>query len=104
MSAPTGFGDRYEDLIRKLRGAYPRAEIVMLLGGMESGSQSVPLGKEWNQAVSRLEASDRRMHHLKFAHWTSHHPRVADHAALAAELDAWLKHQEFMKPFLTDAR
>ncbi len=101
---PTGFGNRYEDLIRKLRMAYPRAEIVLLLGGMESGTQSVPLGKEWSEAVSRLESSDGRMHHFKFTHWTSHHPRVADHAALAAELDAWLKHQEFMKPFPTDAR
>ncbi len=101
---PDGFGARYTDYILGIRRAYPRAEIVMLLGGMDSGVHSAPLNAEWSGAVARLEAADPRMHHLLFNHWTYTHPRVPDHAALAAELTAWLKVQPFMKPFTDDAR
>lgn len=101
---PDGFGERYEELVRGIRRAYPAAEIVMLLGGMDSGVHSAPLNAAWGAAVSRLEASDPRMHHLLLAHWTYTHPRVPDHAALAAELTAWLKGQAFMKPFAANAR
>ena len=101
---PDGFGARYTELILRIRRAYPGAEVVMLLGGMDSGAHSAPLNAEWGGAVARLEASDAHMHHLVFKHWTYTHPRVPDHAALAAELTAWLKVQAFMKPFETDAR
>ena len=85
---------------RFLIDAYPKAEIVMLLGGMESGSQSVPLNADWGRAVARLEAADPHMHHFVFRHWTPSHPRVSDHRILADELISWLRVQRFMARFI----
>jgi len=98
---PEGFDARYTELIRAIRKAYPRAEVVMLLGGMESGSQSVQLNAEWGRAVARLEAADPRMHHFVFRHWTPSHPRVSDHRVLADELISWLRGQAFMERFIS---
>ena len=97
---PDGFDARYTELIRGIRRAYPKAEVVMLLGGMESGSQSVQLNADWGRAVARLEAADPRMHHLVFRHWTPSHPRVSDHRILADELITWLRGQDFMAKFV----
>jgi lysophospholipase L1-like esterase len=93
---PDGFDARYTQLIQAIRRAYPRAEVVMLLGGMESGSHSAPLNAEWGRAVARLESADPRMHHFLFTHWTPSHPRVSDHRILADELISWLRRQDFM--------
>ena len=93
---PSDFAAKYTDLIHKIRGAYPRAQIVLLMGGMESGSQSLPLHRAWNEAVAGLEAADPRIHHFVFKHWTVNHPRVSDHRILADELISWLKLQAFM--------
>ncbi len=95
---PEGFTGRYCDLIRALRRAYPRAQIVMMLGGMTSGAESIPLKEAWGKAVASMESEDPMMHHFSFRHYTSNHPRVADHRALADELIEWLGRQEFMKP------
>ena len=95
-SFPEGFADRYCELIGAIRKGYPKTQIVLMMGGMYSGSQSAPLNEAWRQAVERLEASDPRIHDFTFRHWTMNHPRVADHQALAAELIPWLRQQEFM--------
>jgi len=38
--------------------------------------------------VTQLEAADPAISHFVFAHWTHHHPRVADDRAMADELIA----------------
>jgi uncharacterized membrane protein/lysophospholipase L1-like esterase len=43
---PGGFDAKYTELIRGIRNAYPKAEIVMLLGGMESAERGLgPRGR-----------------------------------------------------------
>jgi lysophospholipase L1-like esterase len=97
---PANFGVEYIKLVHAIRAANPRAEIVLLMGGMYSGSQSVPLREAWTAAVKTLETADPAISHFVFKHWTSHHPRVADHRVLADELNAWLQQQAFMQKFL----
>jgi hypothetical protein len=94
---PANFGENYAALIHSIRGAYPHASIVLLNGGMWAGVNSPELGAAWGSVVASLEAKDPAISHFTFAHWTSNHPRVADHKALADELDAWLRAQPFMK-------
>ena len=101
---PSGFAVKYTALIHAIRAAYPGAEIVMLMGGMTSGSQSVPLNTAWNQAVAKLEADDTHLHHYAFHHYSSNHPRVADHRILANELESWLRLQDFMRGTLPRAQ
>jgi len=100
---PDGFAARYTELIHGLRRAYPRAEIVMLMGGMFSGSQSAPLQAAWGQAVAQLEATDPHLHHFSFRYWSNNHPRVAEHRILSDELTFWLRHQDFMRPYIPNA-
>jgi hypothetical protein len=63
---------------------------------MYGGSQSPSLRKAWESAVSRLEGDDAKISHFVFSHWSKNHPRVADDRAMADELVAWLKVQDFM--------
>ena len=93
---PGSFADRYVELYGSVRGAYPRAEIVSVRGGMTQGSTDPALGAAWTGAVDRIEARDPRSCHFAFSHWTDQHPRVADHRKLADELTAWLRLQPFM--------
>jgi lysophospholipase L1-like esterase len=93
---PANFTEKYDSLVHAIRAAYPRASIVLLNGAMWAGLNSEVLRKTWNAAVSGLEAGDPGISHYTFAHWTDNHPRVADHRALADELDAWLGKQPFM--------
>lgn len=93
---PADFIEKYSDFIHNLRGAYPKAQIVLLNGAMWAGVNSDWLGPKWNAAVKGLEATDPNVHHFTFAHWTMNHPRVSDHRILADELDKWLATQPFM--------
>jgi lysophospholipase L1-like esterase len=93
---PGNFGEKYASLIQAIRAAYPKAHIVLLNGGMWAGANSKELGAAWAAAVSGLESTDPGISHFTFAHWTMNHPRVADHRALADEVDAWLRKQPFM--------
>jgi lysophospholipase L1-like esterase len=96
---PAGFTDAYVSLIQTIRRAYPSAQIVILRGGMFGGKQSEPLRIAWEAAVKRLEAEDANISHFVFKHRTQNHPRVADDRAMADELVAWLKEQEFMHAY-----
>ena len=93
---PRDFGEKYAALIQAIRNAYPKAHIVLLNGGMWAGIHSEFLLKEWPAVVARLESKDPGISHFTFAHWTSNHPRIADHRILAGELIGWLKIQPFM--------
>ena len=96
---PAGYTDGYIALIRDIRAAYPNAHIVLLRGGAFGGAQSEPYRQAWESAVTQLEAADPAISHFVFAHWTHHHPRVADDRAMADELIAWLKQQSFMQAY-----
>jgi lysophospholipase L1-like esterase len=88
---PAGYSDGYITLVRAIRGAYPKSQIVLLRGGMFGGAQSEPLRQAWEAAVAQLEATDKAICHFVFTHWSKNHPRVADHRAMADELIAWLR-------------
>jgi para-nitrobenzyl esterase len=95
---PTNFGEKYSALIHGIRGAYPRAHIVLMNGAMWAGTNSKELGSAWGAVVKSLEAGDPAMSDFTFAHWTMNHPRVSDHRMLADELIAWLRRQPYMGP------
>ena len=92
------YTEGYVALVKSIRGAYPSAHIVILRGGMFGGAKSERLRGPWQLAVERLEQADPRVSHFVFQHWSSRHPRVADHRAMADELVAWLKRQPVMQP------
>jgi lysophospholipase L1-like esterase len=96
-SFPTNYTEAYIAFIHNVRAAYPKAEIVLLLGGMWNGANNADLKNAWQAAVAELEKSDRKISHFTFKHWTGQHPRVADHQAMADELIVWLKQQDFMR-------
>jgi lysophospholipase L1-like esterase len=96
MPFPANFGENYAALVHAIRGAYPRASIVLLNGAMWAGTHSNELEAAWNSVVRDLEKKDRGISHYTFIHWTMNHPRVSDHRALAHELDEWLRSQRFM--------
>jgi len=96
LSFPGNFVERYVSYVRAIRAAYPRAPIVLLNGGMWAGTHSRELGDGLRAAVAELESGDPGIRHFTFSHWTTNHPRVADHRALAGELVAWLRTQPFM--------
>jgi len=97
---PVNFAEGYVALVKAMRVAYPKAEIVLLRGGMFGGARSETFRNGWELAVQRLEEHDSRMHHFVFQHWSMTHPRVPDHRAMADELVLWLKTQPFMQRFL----
>jgi lysophospholipase L1-like esterase len=88
---PSNFGEKYAALVRAIRAARPKASIVLLNGGMWAGTHSKELVAAWTAVVADLESTDPGISHYTFAHWTTNHPRVADHRALADELEGWLK-------------
>ena len=96
---PADFSDGYVTLIGAIRKAYPAAHIVLMYGGMAGGMRSEPLRKAWDAAVEKLEAGDKNISHFVFKHFSENHPRIADDKAMADELIAWLKEQDFMRPY-----
>jgi lysophospholipase L1-like esterase len=97
---PSGFAAGYVALVKAIRAAYPKAQLVLLRGGMYGGAKDPAFRAGWETAVKELEAGDSRIRHFVFTHWSTNHPRVADDQALADELTVWLKRQAFMVPFL----
>jgi hypothetical protein len=89
----------YRALVQSIRHAYPAARIVLLRGGMFGGAQSERLRTPWETVVEESERTDRGISHFVFKHWSSNHPRIADHRAMGDELIAWLNEQEFMQAY-----
>ncbi len=100
QSFPPGYTAGYVALVQAIRVAYPHVHLVLLCGGMYGGAKSPELRSAWAAAVAEVEACDPAVSHFVFQHWSSNHPRVSDHQAMAAELTAWLKPQPFMLRFL----
>ena len=97
---PADYTAGYVALVKAFRAAYPQTHLVLMRGGMYGGGHSAPLIKAWTAVVKELEAGDPAISHFVFTHWSSNHPRVSDHRAMADELIAWLKEQPFMRRFL----
>ena len=96
---PADYVARYVALVQAMRVAYPRTHLVLLRGGMFGGAKSEHLIAAWNEVVKQLETADPQISHFVFTHWSETHPRVSDDRALADELVAWLKAQDFMRPY-----
>jgi hypothetical protein len=96
---PAGYIPGYVALVKSIRAAWPRAHLVLLRGGMFGGAQSAPLREAWEAVVRQVESDDAQVSHFVFTHWSSNHPRVSDHRAMADELIAWLKQQPFMRKY-----
>lgn len=94
---PPTFTKDYVSFAESLRKAFPKAEIVLLRGGMSGGAEDPTLRAAWTAAVEQLEKQDPRVTHFVFKHFTLQHPRVADDQAMADELAPWLKEQAFVK-------
>ena len=92
---PSDFAARYQDLVRRVRAAYPGDHFVLLRGGMGEGATNADLIRAWTTAMQMIEAADPAVSHFTFAHWSKQHPRVADDRAMAAELTSWLRRQPF---------
>ncbi len=97
---PAGYTPGYVALVQSIRAAYPHAHVVLLRGGMFGGARDPGLRAAWEAAVRELEADGAPVSHFVFTHWSTTHPRVADHRAMADELLAWLRQQPFMQKFL----
>jgi lysophospholipase L1-like esterase len=97
---PAGYTTGYVALVKAIRAAYPRTQLVILRGGMYGGAQSAPLREAWTAVGRRLEADDPGVSHFVFTHWSSNHPRVSDDRIMADELIAWLKARPFMQKYL----
>lgn len=87
---------RFRALVQAVRTAYPEAHIVLLRGGMFGGAQNPALRAAWTALVTELEATDKKVSHFVFDHWSPKHPRVGDDRIMAEELTAWLRKQSFM--------
>jgi lysophospholipase L1-like esterase len=96
---PADFNDGYISLVRNIRGAYPKAHIVLLRGGMYGGMHSKELDAAWKYNVEQLEANDKNISHYVLKYQAMNHPRVAEDRKLADELVTWLKQQDFMKAY-----
>ncbi len=96
---PVDFNDGYISLVRNIRGAYPKAHIVLLRGGMYGGMHSKELDAAWKYNVEQLEANDKNISHYVLKYQAMNHPRVAEDRILADELINWLKEQDFMKAY-----
>lgn len=101
---PDNFVENYVSLVHQVRAAYPKSPIVLIRGAMWEGTHSPPLIAGLTTAVSELESKDPGISHFVFTHWTSNHPRVADHRALADEVIPWLKGRPFMNSGATVPR
>ena len=99
---PGGFAEGYVSLVRAIRSAHPRSQLVLLRGGMFGGAKSAEYRSAWEAAVKELESNDAAIGHYVFTHWSELHPRVSDHRTMADELTSWLKQQPFMQKFLKD--
>ncbi len=96
---PTNYTTGYVALVQAIRKTYPAAQIVLLRGGMYNGAQNESLRNAWEAAVTQIEATDKSVSHFVFKHWKPNHPRVADDRAMADELVAWLRQQDFIQSY-----
>lgn len=86
------FGERYLAFVRQLRGRYPHARIVLLMGGMSAPREQPAIPHAVQRAVQTLRAQgDTQVWSYRFEAFAWAHPRIDIHALMADELTRFLK-------------
>ena len=93
--------EAYVTFLKKIRGHYPKAKIVGVLGSMDASKSQ---GGKWRQAVEGAvkqmnDAGDKEVFSYMFKKQTGHrHPNRGDHIAMSKELTAFIKTIGEIKP------
>ena len=93
--------EAYVTFLKKIRGHYPKAKIVGVLGSMDASKSQ---GGKWRQAVEGAvkqmnDAGDKEVFSYMFKKQTGHtHPNRGAHIAMSQELTAFIKTIGEIKP------
>jgi len=86
------FAERYLAFVRGLRQRYPRAKLVLTIGGMSGWKEQPALQQALADTAARLRAEgDARVWTYTFEAFAWTHPRIDVHAQMADELTAFLR-------------
>jgi lysophospholipase L1-like esterase len=86
------FGERYLAFVRQLRGRYPHARIVLLMGGMSAPREQPAIPHAVQRAVQTLRSEgDTQVWSYRFDAFAWAHPRIDVHALMADELTRFLQ-------------
>ncbi|KQW44906.1 hypothetical protein ASD88_19345 [Pelomonas sp. Root662] len=86
------FGARYLAFVRQLRGRYPNARLVLLMGGMSAPREQPAIPRAVTGAVQALrDEGDAKVWSYRFEAFAWAHPRIDVHAQMADELTRFLK-------------
>ncbi|MBW8843368.1 MAG: hypothetical protein JF607_00135, partial [Burkholderiales bacterium] len=86
------FGPRYLAFVRQLRGRYPHARLVLLMGGMSAPREQPAIPRAVLGAVQTLRAEgDAKVWSYRFEVFSWAHPRIDVHALMADELTHFLQ-------------
>jgi lysophospholipase L1-like esterase len=92
QSIAPDFGARYLAFVRQLRGRYPQARLVLLMGGMSAPREQPAIPHAVQQAVQQLRAEgDARVWLYRFEAFAWAHPRIDVHELMADELTRFLQ-------------
>jgi lysophospholipase L1-like esterase len=92
QSIAPDFGARYLAFVRQLRGRYPHARIVLLMGGMSAPQEQPAIPHAVQRAVQTLRAEgDAQVWSYRFRAFAWTHPRIDVHAQMADELTEFLQ-------------
>jgi lysophospholipase L1-like esterase len=92
QSIAPDFGARYLAFVRQLRGRYPHARIVLLMGGMSAPQEQPAIPHAVQRAVQTLRAEgDAQVWSYRFRAFAWAHPRIDVHAQMADELTEFLQ-------------
>lgn len=88
------FGERYLAFVRQLRGRYPQARLVLLMGGMSAPREQPAIPHAVQRAAEQLRSEgDTQVWTYSFQAFSWAHPRIDVHAQMADELTQFLKHE-----------
>ncbi len=92
LAIAADFGPRYLAFVRQLRARYPRASIVLLMGGMSAPREQPAIPHAVQRAVQTLRGEgDSKVWSYRFDAFSWAHPRIDVHALMADELTRFLK-------------
>jgi hypothetical protein len=92
QSIAPDFGARYLAFVRQLRGRYPHARIVLLMGGMSAPQEQPAIPHAVQRAVQTLRGEgDAQVWSYRFRAFAWAHPRIDVHAQMADELTEFLQ-------------
>lgn len=92
QSIAPDFGERYLAFVRQLRGRYPNAKLVLLMGGMSAPREQPAIPHAVQRAVQTLRSEgDTQVWSYRFEAFAWVHPRIDVHAEMADELTRFLQ-------------